>query len=167
MMLLRRIAIVFVFGMFGLMAALPSALVSAQQAPPAAAKPNFVPGLGEFMTLAQTRHAKLWFAGNAGNWALADYEIDELKEGFEDAITYVPTFKDIPVAKMIKDNIMGPIAEVESAVKTRDRTRFAAAFDKLTAGCNACHQAANHNFIVIQRPQSPAFPNQVFTPARP
>src|SRR5580698_8977844 len=43
-----------------------------------------VPGLGEIMTLQQLRHIKLWFAGRAGNWPLADYEIGELNEGFED-----------------------------------------------------------------------------------
>ena len=28
------------------------------------------------------RHIKLWFAGHAGNWPLADYEIGELKRRF-------------------------------------------------------------------------------------
>ena len=36
------------------------------------------------MALQQLRHIKLWFAGRAGNWPLADYEIDELKDGFDD-----------------------------------------------------------------------------------
>src|ERR1700755_1322366 len=42
------------------------------------------PGLGEIMSLQQMRHIKLWFAGNAANWRLADYEIGELGEGFDD-----------------------------------------------------------------------------------
>jgi len=49
------------------------------------AKEPYAPGLGEFMTATQLRHAKLWFAGNAANWPLADYEIGELGEGFDDA----------------------------------------------------------------------------------
>ena len=36
------------------------------------------------MALQQMRHIKLWFAGRAGNWPLADYEIGELNEGFDD-----------------------------------------------------------------------------------
>ncbi|HYS48851.1 MAG TPA: hypothetical protein VEM36_08765 [Xanthobacteraceae bacterium] len=59
---------------------------------PAAAQPQapagYAPGLGEIMTLTQMRHLKLWFAGDAKNWELADYELDELKEGFDDAIEY-------------------------------------------------------------------------------
>jgi hypothetical protein len=35
------------------------------------ATPAYTPGLGEIMTLTQMRHAKLWFAGQAGNWSLA------------------------------------------------------------------------------------------------
>ena len=49
------------------------------------AKEPYNPGLGEFMTATQLRHAKLWFAGKDNNWDLAAYEIDEIKEGFEDA----------------------------------------------------------------------------------
>jgi hypothetical protein len=41
------------------------------------AKEPYAPGLGEFMTATQLRHAKLWFAGRAKNWDLAGYEIDE------------------------------------------------------------------------------------------
>ncbi|WP_256360949.1 hypothetical protein [Methylomonas koyamae] len=56
---------------------------------------GFVPGLGEIMAQTSTRHAKLWFAGQAQNWALAAYEVDELHEGIEDAGKYHPTHKDI------------------------------------------------------------------------
>ena len=44
------------------------------------------------------------------------------------------------------------IAALEKAVEAKDRAAFATAFDKLTAGCNSCHQALDHAFIVIQRP---------------
>jgi hypothetical protein len=47
---------------------------------PATAQP-YTPGLGEIMSLQQMRHSKLWFAGRAGNWDLADYEVDELRRG--------------------------------------------------------------------------------------
>jgi hypothetical protein len=40
------------------------------------AKEHYEPGLGEFMTATQLRHAKLWFAGRHKNWDLAAYEIN-------------------------------------------------------------------------------------------
>jgi hypothetical protein len=141
---------------------LSPAIASAQQ--PAASL--YKPGLIEFMTFTQIRHAKLWLAGNAGNWELADYEIDELKEVLENAAKYVPDYKGTPVGKMIEAVAMPPIEEIEKAIKAKDRARFTAAYDKLTAACNTCHQSANRAFIVIQRPAASAFPNQVFAPRR-
>jgi len=80
------------------------------------AKEPYAPGLGEFMTATQLRHAKLWFAGKMNNWDLAAYEIDEIKEGLEDAQKQFPTHDGIPVAEMIK-TIIGPAIEgLEKAV---------------------------------------------------
>ncbi|WP_283744478.1 hypothetical protein [Sideroxydans sp. CL21] len=47
---------------------------------------NYVPGMGEIMGSTQMRHAKLWFAGKSGNWDLASYELDEIREGMDDAV---------------------------------------------------------------------------------
>src|SRR6516165_1897897 len=55
---------------------------------------QYVPGLGEIMTLNQMRHVKLWYAGQNANWALASYELDELNEGLDDAAKFHPTHKD-------------------------------------------------------------------------
>jgi hypothetical protein len=65
------------------LAALAFALVFPLSAAQSEPKEPFTPGLGEIMTLQQMRHLKLWYAGQAGNWPLADYELDELKEGFD------------------------------------------------------------------------------------
>ena len=144
------------------LALLQPAPVSGQQ--PAA--PAYKPELIEFMVFTQIRHAKLWLAGNAGNWELAEYEIDELNEVLQNAAKHVPDYKGIPVGKMIESLAAAPIEEVEKTIKAKDRVRFAAAYDKLTAACNSCHQSANRPFIVIQRPSGSAFPNQSFAPRR-
>jgi hypothetical protein len=124
------------------------------------------PSLIDVMLTTQSHHAKLWYAGNARNWELADYQIDELKEGLEDAGKQIPDYKGVPVGSMIENLMMPPIAEVEGAIKGKDRAKFVAAYDKLTAACNACHQGSNRGFIVIQRPAAPAFPNQAFEPKK-
>ncbi len=129
------------------------------------AKP-YEPGLVEFMLTVQSHHAKLWLAGNARNWELAEYQADELKELIEDIATRVPVYKDVPVGKMIEAASLAPLGEIEKAIKARDGKAFATAFDKLTTACNACHEAANRGFIVIQRPAASPFPNQSFAPKR-
>jgi hypothetical protein len=128
------------------------------------AKEPYAPGLGEFMTATQLRHAKLWFAGKANNWDLAAYEIDEITEGLEDAEKQVPTHDGIPVADMIKANIDPAVEELRKAVGAKSSTKFVVAFDKLTNACNTCHAGANKQFIRIQRPISSPLSNQKFAP---
>jgi hypothetical protein len=129
------------------------------------AKAAYSPGLGEIMSLQQMRHSKLWFAGNARNWALAGYELDELKEGFDDAAKLFPMINDVSIAQAISAITSVQLPELGNSISARDRAKFSSAFDKLTATCNACHQTTNHGFIVIQRPTALPYTNQSFTPA--
>ena len=130
------------------------------------AKAPYEPGLGEFMMATQLRHAKLWFAGKNNNWALAAYEVDEIKEGLEDAAKYHANNDGVPVAELIKTMIDPRIARLEKAVGAKNNTQFVAAFDELTNGCNACHAGAGKPFIRIQRPNAPPVSNQNFSPAK-
>jgi hypothetical protein len=139
--------------------ALPLAAFAEEQKP-------FTPGLGEIMTLQQMRHLKLWFAGRSGNWALADYELDEMKEGYEDIGTYFPTKDDVPTGPMAAAIIEKEVADLDKAIKAKNAKDFVAAFDRLTASCNACHQASKKEFIVVQRPTGNPYANQSFAPPR-
>src|ERR1700756_2243028 len=139
---------------------------SAMLADAQTAKEPFEPGLGEFMTATQLRHAKLWFAGKNSNWDLAAYEIDEIKEGLEDAAKLHPTFDNVPVAEMIKSIIDPRIERLEKAVEAKNSAQFVAAFDELTAGCNSCHAGAGKRFIRIQRPTELPVSNQNFAPVK-
>ncbi len=124
----------------------------------------YTPGLGEIMTLTQMRHAKLWLAGDAGNWPLASYELDELKEGFDDVVAFHPTHKDapLPLSELIPKMMDAPLKDLGEAVAAKDRDRFAGAFDDLTKGCNGCHQATNFGFNVVTRPKNNPYANQSF-----
>jgi hypothetical protein len=126
----------------------------------------YAPGLVEYMMMVQSHHAKLWLAGHARNWDLADYQADELKELLEDIAKRVPDYKGTPVGKMIEAVTMPPISDIENAIKNRDSAKFTAAFDLLTAACNSCHEAANRSFIIVQRPATSPFPNQSFAPRK-
>ena len=115
--------------------------------------------IGDIMASQQERHLKLWFAGRAGNWPLADYEIGKLKDGFDD------------VDKLIGGDTVGkavgaPIAAIEKAIESKDKDSFTRAFDQLTAGCNSCHHTLDHAFIVIQRPTVVPYGNHSFAPQK-
>ncbi len=66
------------------------------------------------MALQQMRHVKLWFAGRAGNWPLADYEIDKLKGGFDDVNKQIG-------GDTVEKAVGAPIAAIEKAIEAKDR----------------------------------------------
>ena len=116
-------------------------------------KETYASGLGEIMSLQQMRHLKLWFAGQAKNWPLADYELDELKEGFDDVIKFFRVHDDMPIGRMAESTVMPVLPDVKSAIDAHDGAKFAAAFDKLTAACNACHEDTGFGFVKIREPR--------------
>ena len=120
------------------------------------------------MSLQQMRHTKLWLAGQAGNWKLAAYEVDELGEGFDDVVALHPTHKDSPVAPKdaIPRMVTMPLDDLRHAVEKQDASAFASAYDSLTAACNNCHEATNFGFNHVQRPATNPYPNQVFEPVK-
>ena len=76
---------------------------------------------------------------------------------FQQAVEYV-----VAEAKRLHD--MG--LTVDAAIKQEDAAKFAAAYDQLTQGCNACHMELNHPYVVIKTPDASAFPNQDFGAGR-
>ena len=128
-------------------------------------EPQYTPGLGEIMTLTQMPHETL-VRRTKCELALGQHELDELNEGVADAATFHPTHKDadFPIPQLIDKIMKEPIGQVDEAVKAQDAERFTKAFDALTEGCNACHQATKFGFNVVTRPTVNPYSNQVFQP---
>ena len=118
-----------------------------------------LPRLGDIMVLQQMRHIKLWFAGSAANWPLADYEIDQLDDGFDAATKLLG-------GDIVRQQVGEAMSELKKSVDGKDSAAFAIAFDKLSSGCNACHHTLDHGFIVIQRPRLLPYSNQDFAPQK-
>jgi hypothetical protein len=121
--------------------------------------------LGDMMdTLVQPRHAKLGLAGRVRNWALAEYALVELRQTFAGIVKAVPHFRGLPVGELVDAAVSQPLNAVEVAIREQDPKKFSAAYAQVTAGCNACHTAAYHPFVVIKAPEVSAFPDQDFGP---
>src|ERR1700676_2073192 len=116
-------------------------------------------GLGEIMTLQQLRHIKLWFAGRAANWPLADYEMGELNEGFAGV-------NKLLGGDTVDKAVGAPMQALQKIIDDKNRAAFPAVFDQLTAGGNICHHTLDHGFIAIQRPTSLPYSNQNFAPQK-
>jgi len=142
-----------------------------QQPPPgnadAAAPVPYALTMGDMMnTLVQPRHAKLGLAGRAGNWPLAEYALVEIRQAFAGIKKAQPKFRGLPVPELVDAALGQPLSAVEAAIRQQDPKKFAAAYDQLTQGCNACHQSVDHPFVVIKAPDASAFPDQEFSSGR-
>ena len=119
---------------------------------------TYKPGLGEFMSGIQVHHAKLWFAGESGNWKLADFEVKEILESIADIRKYCTDRPEINSLVIIEP----ALDSISRAIRNNNASSFKNSFALLTIACNACHRTTQHEFNVIQQPQAPPFSNQDF-----
>ncbi|MFA7327397.1 MAG: hypothetical protein WC121_12075 [Candidatus Kapaibacterium sp.] len=122
-------------------------------------KDKYKPGLGTLMNAIQIHHLKLWKSGMMENWELANFELHELEERFEDVERYHTNSANIKSVKMIYPQL----EDLEEVVKEKNKIAFIKEYELLTATCNSCHQINDHPFIKIAVPIEND-ENQVFTP---
>ena len=149
--------------------AFPAAAQSPASPPASAAvgQKDYRPGLADLMLqYVQPRHAKLGLAGREGNWGLAAFSVKELKHAMEAAGAQVPKWRELLILDMTQAVIAGPVEALDKAIKAKDAGAFERGYQQLTAGCNACHAAANLGFIAIKVPDQSGFPNQEFAPPK-
>ena len=120
---------------------------------------QYVPQLADIMNAAQVRHQKLYLAGKARNWELAEFEVRQLAGNLRDAAVF---YSGIPIDNVV--TLAGGVNAVDDAINARDSQRFAKAFGELTAGCNQCHQSMGRAFIVMKQPSDQPFGDQQFSP---
>jgi len=120
------------------------------------------PELGEQMLTLQIRHARLWFAGQAQNWTLAAFELQEIKEAFDAVIEQNPDhaiFQPQRLADILPAMTKAPILALRDAIDHGSKAEFEKTFDGLSAACTGCHKVAGTDFLVIQRPTAPLLDN--------
>ena len=125
-------------------------------------KSAYHPELGEQMLGIQIRHARLWFAGEAQNWTLAAFELQEIKEAFDAVVEQNPDhaiFQPQRLADILPAMTKAPVLALRDAIDHGNKTEFEKAFDGLSAACTGCHKAAGNDFLVIERPKAPLLDN--------
>lgn len=125
-------------------------------------KSAYHPEIGHQMLTIQIRHARLWFAGEAKNWILAAFELQELKEAFEAVVAQNPddaNFQPERLADILPAMTNAPIRTLRDAIDQGDKKKFENAYDGLSAACTGCHRAAGIPFLIIQRPKTPLLDN--------
>jgi hypothetical protein len=130
-------------------------------------KSAYHPELGEQMLTLQIRHARLWFAGQAQNWVLAAFELQEIKEAFDAVVEQNPEhaiFQPQRLADILPAMTKAPMLALRDAIDHGSKAEFEKTYDALSAACTGCHRTAGVDFLVIERPKSPLLDNLRVTP---
>ena len=106
----------------------------------------------------QVHHAKLYFAGQHGNWELADFEIHEIMEALDDITKYASARPEAQLVSMLTP----ALDSVNSAIARKDGAAFNNGFIELTNTCNKCHQTVHYEFNKVKIPSTPPYSNQDF-----
>ena len=145
---------------FGLVLSKPGA--SAPLAP-AVSPLIYTPVTSDLMNaFIQPRHIKLWLAGQSGDWTFADYERHNIGGVFERIVAAVPSYKGLSNSSLVAAFVTPQLVALDGAVNARDRAAFVQAYGELTNGCNGCHRATGHPFVVITQPDAAGFADQTF-----
>jgi hypothetical protein len=126
---------------------------------------DFKPAMDDLMTmLVQPRHIKLYYAGQAKNWTLAGFQLNELRASLARIGRTIPTYRNIGVDTAVASIFTDRLKAVDAAIKAGDLGQFTAAYGEMTAACNACHAGMEHPFLVMKVPDAPNYPDQEFRP---
>src|SRR5439155_10353373 len=124
------------------------------------------PGLGTVMIEYGHRMAAVWFAGEAGNWDMAHYQILEMVEIQETGETTRPA--RAPALKSFESSFLDPL---DAAIMSNDKTKFEAAYNSAIQGCNSCHGSQtsadfpqSFKFVKVQVPKDTLESLLVYTP---
>ena len=122
----------------------------------------YKPGFGMLMGHIQTHHAKLWFSGKHENWKLAEFNLHEIHERFEDLVKYKADTEEVKLIPMI-----APVLDsLKKDIQEENVTKFKKNFGVLTNTCNSFHKLTKHDYIEIKIPDLESNYNQVFAPKK-
>jgi hypothetical protein len=126
---------------------------------------DFKPAMDDLMTmLVQPRHIKLYYAGQAKNWTLAAFELNELRGALARIGRTIPTYRNIGVDTAVASIFADKVKAVDAAIKVADPSQFTAAYVGMTQACNDCHLGMEHPFLKIIVPDAMNYPDQDFRP---
>lgn len=126
-----------------------------------------VPGLGEYMSGLQLHMAKMWFAAEASNWDLANYELHETSETMDAVAGLNVSRNNVDISVEIKSVLGSQIMNLQRAIDEQSLTAFTASYNKALSACNDCHNSFGYRFIHVTTPSAPPVTNQVWEKISP
>ncbi len=108
------------------------------------------PGMGTIMPEIGQRAWKLYYAAQAGNWVLANFQLKEVRELMEKAAFIRPKYE--PNLEQFLGENWTPL---EDAIKKEDFALFEARFQEAIKAANSYHELQDKAFIVWKLPENP------------
>lgn len=110
------------------------------------------PSLGNVMVQIARRFEIAGRAAVANRFELAEFEAGEIEEAFGDDVPQATLPKEGPTAHipaMAKAFLTTNAPELKKAAAAKDPKAFEAAFQRMSAACNGCHQASAKGYIQV------------------
>lgn len=104
-----------------------------------ALKPTFTNFMPDFAERFHVAHR----AGDAGDWAVAAHEIDEMLR-----LTRMSTHIDPKLGALMQGFMEGNLRQMREAVEHANQKSFQAALKNTLSSCNGCHTAAGSTLVV-------------------
>jgi hypothetical protein len=122
------------------------------------------PHFGDQMEGIGRRFERLGRAGLAHRWEFARYEQHEIRESIEELNgSAIPEdLKALDVPRLTETLVASALPALDSTLARQDSAGFRSTYGRVAQRCNACHQAANRQFIQI--PEQPGVEVPVLTP---
>jgi hypothetical protein len=120
-----------------------------------------LPGHAHVMAELDYHFSNLWFAGQHGNWPLAEFYLNETRSNLNWMVRIRPTRRlstgqdmDLtPVVKAVEDSVL---TSLRAAIGKQDSKAFEAAYRQTLEQCYACHKMVEKPYLRPQIPEAPA-----------
>jgi len=83
-------------------------------------------------------------AGEAGDWAVASHELEEMKR-----LARLSTSIDAATGQLMQEMMKPNFEALENAIEHTNGKKFETALSQTTATCNACHAATGSGFVQV------------------
>ena len=122
---------------------------------------TLVPSQSHSMADVGFHWTNLWFAGQQGNWPLAQFYFDEARQHIQWTIQIRPIRKDLEGRDVDLQAIFQAVdastfAAVKIAIEQKNSAQFATAYKGALDGCYSCHKSSGKAYLHPIVPSAPA-----------
>ncbi len=132
---------------------------------------GLVPDQSHVMKDVAYHFSNLWFAGQAKNWPLAGFYLNETRSHLRWAVRVRPVRQtaagEVDLRSILDGVDRSLLTSVQKTIEARDLAAFSKAYRDTLSGCYACHQASEKPYLRPHVPDAPEGRMIDFSPSAP